>query len=185
DSQVLGTVSAAAGIGGVIGAVLISIWGGPKRRIRGVLGGMIGAGLSKMLFGLGRSIAVWAPTQGVSSLNFPLIGSCRGAILMDAIAPALQGRVFAAKSLVIQISSAIATMCSGPLADRLFEPAMQPGGVASPWLGTIFGSGAGAGTAVMYTACSLSLVLIGLWGLLNPRLRTFETWENTPQQHTA
>jgi len=37
DETALGIVAAALGIGGVIGSILMSTWGGPKRRIHGVL----------------------------------------------------------------------------------------------------------------------------------------------------
>ena len=47
SAQVLASTAAAAGIGGVTGAVLLSVWGGPKQRVTGMLAGFIGAGLSK------------------------------------------------------------------------------------------------------------------------------------------
>jgi hypothetical protein len=37
DTLALSTVEAALGIGGIVGGVLMSIWGGPKRKIHGVL----------------------------------------------------------------------------------------------------------------------------------------------------
>ncbi|MEM9978313.1 MAG: MFS transporter, partial [Cyanobacteria bacterium P01_D01_bin.2] len=102
------SISAAAGVGGVVGAIVLTLWGGPKRRIYGLLAGYTGAGVSKLVFGLGQSLSVWVPAQVCSSLNFPLIGSCRSALWMDKISPDIQGRVFAANALVTQLVSAIA-----------------------------------------------------------------------------
>lgn len=170
DPIVVASVSAAAGIGGVAGAVLLSLWGGPQRRIYGLLGGYIGAGISKMTFGLGQLPAVWVPAQVCSSLNFPLLGSCRSALWMDNISSESQGRVFAANSLVTQIASAIAVLLAGPLADRVLEPAMASGN----WLSPIFGSGPGAGMAILYFICSLALLLIGISGFWVPQLRAIE-----------
>ncbi|WP_225889340.1 hypothetical protein [Halomicronema hongdechloris] len=79
SATVLASTASAAGIGGVTGAILLSAWGGPKRRVTGMLAGFIGAGVSKTVFGLGRSPAVWLPAQVCSSLNFPLLGSSRAA----------------------------------------------------------------------------------------------------------
>ncbi|MEP0920131.1 hypothetical protein NC981_25385 [Leptolyngbya sp. DQ-M1] len=73
DAQILGTIASAAGLGGVSSALILSAWGGPKRHIHGVLLGMIGAGLSKTMFGLARMPSVWLPAQFCSSLNFPLL----------------------------------------------------------------------------------------------------------------
>ena len=171
SAQALASVSAAAGVGGVVGAVIVSLWGGPKRRVWGLLAGYIGAGLSKLVFGLGRSLTVWVPAQVCSSLNFPLLGSCRSAIWMDQITPDIQGRVFAANALATQMISAIAMLFAGPLADRWLGPAMMPGGAWSNWLSPVFGSGPGAGMAVLYTSCAVAMVLIGIGGFFIPSLK--------------
>ncbi|MEM1241268.1 MAG: MFS transporter [Cyanobacteria bacterium P01_H01_bin.26] len=168
------SISAAAGVGGVVGAIVLTLWGGPKRRVYGLLAGYIGAGVSKLVFGLGQSLSVWVPAQVCSSLNFPLIGSCRSALWMDKISPDIQGRVFAANALVTQLVSAIAILLSGPLADRYLEPAMVSDGIFAAWPGPIFGHGAGSGMAVLYTLCSLAILLIGVGGFLSSRLRTIE-----------
>ncbi|MEM1290231.1 MAG: MFS transporter [Cyanobacteria bacterium P01_H01_bin.162] len=171
SAQALASVAAAAGVGGVAGAVIVSLWGGPKRRVWGLLVGYMGAGLSKLVFGLGRSLTVWVPAQVCSSLNFPLLGSCRSALWMAQVAPDIQGRVFAANSLVTQVASILATGLAGPLADRLFEPAMMSNSGLANWLSPLFGSGAGAGMAVLYTACSAALLLLGISGFFVPSLR--------------
>ena len=41
DETILGTVASVTAIGGVAGGLMMSIWGGPKRKILGVLGGLI------------------------------------------------------------------------------------------------------------------------------------------------
>jgi MFS transporter, DHA3 family, macrolide efflux protein len=174
DARVLGSISAIAGIGGVTGAILLAVWGGPKRRIHGFLIGMIGAGLSKMVFGLGQVLLVWLPAQFCSSVNFPLKRSAEEAILLSKIAPDIQGRVFATRSMLIQMLSAIATLIAGPLADSIFEPAMMPDGQLAPILGSIVGTGAGAGMAVIYVLTALGLLLIGMGGYAIPSLRHIE-----------
>lgn len=174
SAQVLASAGAAAGIGGVTGSIVLSAWGGPKRRVTGLLAGFIGAGLSKMIFGLGRSPQVWLPAQVSSSLNFPLLGSSENALWMDNIPAAIQGRVFAANSLVVQGVSAVALLLAGPLADHLLEPAMMPGQPFANVFGAIFGSGFGSGMAVLYTLCALAMFLIGLGGVFIRSLRAIE-----------
>jgi hypothetical protein len=139
-----------------------------------VLLGFIGAGISKTAFGFGQAPIVWVPAQFCSSFHFPLLGSHQTAIWLAKVAPATQGRVFAAKSLVLQVVSAIATLIAGPLADRLFEPAMMPGGVLAPLFGGMFGTGAGAGMALLYVLSSACLLLVGVGGYALPALRGVE-----------
>ena len=78
--------------------------------------------------------------------------------------------MFAANALVIQLASMVAVL----LADRLFEPAMAPGGTLTSWLSPIFGSGAGAGMAFLYVLCSLLIVLVGSVGSLIDSLKKID-----------
>lgn len=172
--QALASISAAAGIGGVLGAIGLSLWGGPKRRIWGMLAGFMGAGVSKTVFGLGQLLRVWIPAQFCSSLNFPLLSSSETAIWMEKIAPEMQGRVFAANALVLQVVSAIAALIAGLLADRVFEPALMSGGRLTGLFGRIFGTGAGAGISLLYVLCSLAMILVGIVGFCLPKLRRIE-----------
>lgn len=174
NSEVLGFVSSAAGIAGITGAVMVSVWGGPKRRIHGVLGGAIGAGLSKTVFALGQSLSIWIPAQFCSSLNFPVLTSSSTAIWLAKTAPEVQGRVFAAQSLGLGFVSVIATAIAGPLADRVFEPAMRSGGALAPLFGGIFGTDPGSGMALLYAIASIGLILVGIGGYAWPMVREVE-----------
>lgn len=173
NAAVLASTSVAAGVGGVTGAVLVSLWGGPKRRIQGLLNGMIGAGISKTFFGLGQSPKVWIPAQCSSSLNFPLLSSSEDALWFTNVTPAIQGRVFAASALILQACSAIATLIAGPLADRIFEPTVQSGGMLAPF-GELFGTEEGAGIALLYVLCAIGMLLMGIVGYTLPALRNIE-----------
>lgn len=170
DTFLLGNLAAAAGFGGVTGGIIMSIWGGFKIKIKGVLWGMMGAGLSKILFGLGRSGWIWIPAQFCSSCNFPLNGSSDDAIWLTKVAPHIQGRVFAARSLLLQFISAFGLLIAGPLADNIFAPALLEGGR----LAGIFGTGAGAGIALLYVICAVCMLVVGLVGFYIPELRNVE-----------
>jgi MFS transporter, DHA3 family, macrolide efflux protein len=175
NTLVLGSLASAAGLGGVMGAIIVSAWGGFKWKIKGVLLGMIGAGISKIVFGLGRSAWVWIPAQFCSSLNFPLNGSSDNAIWLAKVAPNVQGRVFGARSLVFQIASAVAYLIAGPLADNVFTPALSAGHSFFHVFERLFGTGTGAGIALLYVICALCMLLVGLIGLTLPLVRDIES----------
>jgi len=164
NSQVVGAIFSAAGVGGVTGAVVLSAWGGTKRRVKGMLAGFMGAGMAKTVFGLGQSLQVWLPAQFCSSLNFPLLGSSETALWMEGTPPELQGRVFAANALVLELVSAIATLIAGPLSDYILEPAMRSQSILSYVFAPIFGTEAGAGMALLYVICAISMIIIGIGG---------------------
>jgi MFS transporter, DHA3 family, macrolide efflux protein len=171
NATILGQIASAAGIGGVTGAVIIVTWGGFKRQIQGVLFSFVCAGISKIIFGFGQTPLIWIPAQFCSSMSFPLLESSDTAIWLAKVAPDVQGRVFAARSLLMEIITLSTTLIAGPLTDRVFEPAFHPGGILSSSLGGIFGTSAGAGMAFLYVLTSFGLLLVGLCGSAFPSLR--------------
>ncbi len=162
NARILGTILSAAG--GVLGASIVSIWGGPKRRIRGFVLGMAGAGASKIVFAFGQALSIWIPAQFCSSFNFPILGSSNEAMWLAKVPPEVQGRVFATRAVIVQLASAIGLSIAGPLADRVFEPAMQPSGFLAAIFGPIIGTGAGAGMALLYAISALGLLLVAVGG---------------------
>jgi len=171
SAQVLANTATAAGVGGVAGAIVLSVWGGPRQKINGMLAGFIGAGLSKTVFGLGLSPHVWVPAQFCSSLHFPLLGSSETAIWMTQIGPAQQGRVFAANALVLQVASAGAALIAGPLAERVLEPALVSTGSFAYLFGSVARTGPGAGMALLFVLCALAMAGVGLAGYRVAALR--------------
>ncbi len=174
DATVLGIVQSIMGIGGVVGSVVLSIWGGPKRRVHGVLAGM-GFGMSGMiLMGLGRDIYVWSLAAFISLLFIPIINGSNQAIWQVKVAPDVQGRVFATRALIAQISVPVAMLLSGPLADYYFEPAMMGGGGLESVFGWLVGTGPGAGMALMFVIAGLCGVSIGFGSYASKAVRDVE-----------
>ena len=151
NELILGTVQSALGIGGLVGGLVLATWGGPKRRIHGVLLGFIGSNLLGLVpLGLGQGVVIWSVAAFLILFFIPVINGSNQALWQAKVAPDVQGRVFATRRLIAQIS--------GPLADRVFEPAMQGDTLLSQTLGPIFGTGPGAGMALL-------IVIVGLFGI--------------------
>ncbi|MEO0375160.1 MAG: MFS transporter [Cyanobacteria bacterium P01_A01_bin.17] len=180
SSEALAAVSSMAGIGGVTSAVLISLWGGPKRRVSGMLTGFIGAGLAKIVFGLGQSLRIWLPAQFFSSMSFPLILGSEMSLWSLATPAAVQGRVFASHILTYDLVSVPITFIAGPLSDTVFEPAMQSSAAMQAVFGPIVGTGPGAGMALLFSGSAMICFLVGALSWRLPRLRGLEEEEKQP-----
>lgn len=174
DSEILGLVTTVAGVGGVVGAVVISIWGGFKNRVTGMLNGFIGAGLGKVVLGLGTSSLIWLPAQFFATMNVPLFLSSSNAIWYQKVPSELQGRVLSADHLVGLVVSAVSTLAGGFLADRVFEPAMQSGGFLAPIFGGLFGTTSGAGIALFYVITAFWMMSVGIMGYFFTQLQQVE-----------
>ncbi len=175
NELVLGSAQSIGAMGGIVGGLLLSFWGGPKRRVNGVLGGMILMSLFGTLpMGLGRSLFWWATAGVMNGLVLPVLNGSNQAIWQSKVPPDIQGRVFAVRRLIAQISTPIAMLSAGPLADRLFEPAMASRGVLAETFGWLVGTGPGAGMALMFVISGLLGAVVGLGGFLFPAVRNVE-----------
>jgi hypothetical protein len=74
----------------------------------------------------------------------------------------------------VMVTSPIGYLLGALLADYVFEPAMKQGGSLVPVFGGLFGTGAGAGMALLYVFCAICMLLIGLVGYAFPVLRDVE-----------
>lgn len=176
DQLVLGTVQSIGGIGGVLGGLLLSVWGGPRRKVDGVLGGFILESLFGVLvIGLGRGIVLWAAGLFFSGFMLPILNGSSQAIWQAKVAPDVQGRVFSVRRLIAQITAPLAMLLAGPLADYVFEPAMMPGGAWAGTFGGLVGTGPGAGISLIFIIAGLSGALVGLAGYAIPVIRDVET----------
>jgi hypothetical protein len=159
----LGSVQSAGAIGGAVGGLLLIVWGGPKRRIRGVLiGCLLSSLLGTSLMGLGRTLTVWALANFLGDFLTPIIDGSDQAIWQAKVAPDVQGRVFATRMLTSQITIPVGMLLAGPLADYILEPAMMPGGRLVSAFGWLVGTGPGAGMALIFVLAGL---LAGLFSV--------------------
>ncbi|MFA7330450.1 MAG: MFS transporter [Candidatus Delongbacteria bacterium] len=150
-APLLAALESAAGAGSVAGGLLLAVWGGFRRRIWTVQGGMLLTGLGVLLFGLTPSgLTVWA----LSCLLLVTVaaGLCNGAllaILQSRVDPALQGRVFSLLGSLSQGAAPLGLALAGPAADL-------------------------AGLRPIFVTGGLVCALCGVGGLLSPALRQVE-----------
>jgi MFS family permease len=187
----LATVMTAGAIGGVLGGLLLSGWGGPKRRVHGVLIGItltmlfsavlmgfgfkLGSLVQITLFGVTGVGFVWALANFSGPLFITILNGSNQAIWQSKVPPDVQGRVFSARFFIATITTPIGMLIAGPLADNLMEPAMLD---ATSTLGSIFGSlvgnQAGSGMALIYLFTGILGIIGGLSGYLFPAIRNVE-----------
>ncbi|MFG6101393.1 MFS transporter [Leptothoe sp. EHU-05/26/07-4] len=174
NTTAVGTLFSCFGAGGLLGGVILSIWGGPKRRIHGLL---IADAISKtglIMLALAQQTYVRLGAALVGGFCLPFSGSCSEAIWQSKIEPEKQGRVFAARFLLSRLVTPLGAMIAGPLADYAFEPAMQPGGALTKPFGNVLGVGLGAGMALQMLLFASLGVLISLGGYGVRSLRQVE-----------
>jgi DHA3 family macrolide efflux protein-like MFS transporter len=175
NQMILGSVESAGAIGGVIGGLAMSAWGGPSRRVHGVLLGWFCAGLvGDMVLGLGQALPTWAVGAFLGAFFVPIINGSNQAIWQAKVAPDVQGRVFTARQFIAWLVMPISQLLAGPLVDHVLEPAMAESGSLAPVFGWLVGTGTGAGIGLLFACTGLLAALTGLSGYLFPVVRNAE-----------
>lgn len=176
NEGILSIVTAMAGVGSIVGGIAMSVWGGPKRRVYGVLFGWLFSSLfGTVILGLGQGLLIWIIGALGESLAIAPVNASNQAIWQSKVPPELQGRVFSARSLIAQISTPLTMLIAGPLADYVFEPAMREGGALTGIFGGVVGVGPGAGMGLMFVFTGLFTGLVAVIGYLTPAVRNVET----------
>lgn len=180
DSTLLGTMLSFFGLGGLLGGLTLSIWGGPRRRIHGVLIAFSIWQMGLVVLALAQTAITQIGTAFVCGFCAPFTSSCGQAIWRSKVQPEVQGRVFATRFLLTHLATPLGAVIAGPLADHIFEPAMVPGMPLAMALGGLFGSGAGAGMSLQITVFASLGVAVTLGGYGIPKLRRIEDEEILP-----
>jgi MFS family permease len=172
--DVVGYVDSIGGLGMLVGTLVMSAWGGPKRRIYGIFAAELLAGLSTLLLGLRPSIPLIANAGFGMMLGMPLSAGCSQAIWQTKVAPNVQGRVFAIRSMIAFSIMPVSYAIAGPLAEGVFEPLMAEGGSLASVVGQVIGVGPGRGIGLIFVLAGALYVLAALIILIHPRIRRLE-----------
>jgi MFS family permease len=175
-AEVLGIVQMVSGSGMLGGSMLISAWGGPKRkRINAVIGFIALGGLGLLLAGLRASAISIGLGLFLLMFTVPLASAPSQAIFQTKVATDVQGRVFAIRSMIARSAMPLAYLIAGPLADRIFNPLLEEGGgLANTFIGDIIGVGAGRGIGLIFVISGTILLLASMIAFADPHIRNVE-----------
>ncbi len=172
--EMLGYLASVVGVGMLLGTLVMSAWGGPKRRIHGVLAFLILSGVFQMLLGLRPSLVLIAIAGFGAMFTSPIINASSQAIWQSKVAPDVQGRVFAVRRMIAWSAIPLAYILAGPLADRVFNPLLVEGGALASSVGLVVGVGPGRGTGLLFIISGLLSILVATGGYIYPRVRRLE-----------
>jgi DHA3 family macrolide efflux protein-like MFS transporter len=123
NESALATVLSTGAVGGIVGGVILSLWGGTKRRIHNVLLGGVGACLLGIIWlGLGHIVIIWAIGSFFFAFFEPFVEGGNLAIWQVKVPADVQGRVFSARHLLVQIPYLFGILVAGYLAEAIAIP---------------------------------------------------------------
>ncbi|MGC4890936.1 amino acid adenylation domain-containing protein [Micromonospora sp. DT227] len=168
-------VALAEAVGAVLGGVLMSLWGGPrKRRMIGVLIGNLGTAIGCVLIGLDASIVMICVGFCWLAMAMTTAQSIYATIVQVKVPQRFHGRVFSLNQTISWSTLPIGFALLAPAATALFEPMLAPGGSLAGSVGEVIGTGPGRGIGFAYVCFGVILILITLGGFGIRLLRRFD-----------
>jgi len=147
----LGWMNSAWGVGAVLGGLLLSVWGGFRRRVVTVLMGIVGLGVGVLLVGLTPATAFPLALVGLffgATMNSLCNGSAF-ALLQQVVAPDMQGRVLTLVMSLCNGMTPLSMAIAGPVADAV-------------------------GVRTLYVVGGVAQILLGVSGFLVPAIMHLE-----------
>lgn len=156
----LALLESSAGIGILVGGIVLSLWGGFKRKIYTLLMGIIGVGFGVGAAGLLPAHMFYAaiPSFLFVGLMIPMTDGPITAIFQSCVAPGMQGRVFALLASFVSLSSPLGLAVAGPVSDLL-------------------------GIQVWFIIAGILCIAVGIYGFLSPAILHIE--DNHVATHEA
>jgi MFS transporter, DHA3 family, macrolide efflux protein len=117
----LAWVESASGIGIILGGVILSVWGGFRRRILTSLLGLVGIAVGTILIGTAPSSLFSLVIGGmfIVGMMMPFTNGPIMAVVQAIVAPEMQGRVFTLVGSLAAAMSPLGLVVAGPLSDAI------------------------------------------------------------------
>jgi DHA3 family macrolide efflux protein-like MFS transporter len=117
----LGLLEGFLGLGMLAGGVILSLWGGFKRRIYTTMAGFVVLGIGLLVMGLAPAGLFVIALAGVLviGLAVPLVDGPMMAILQASVDPNIQGRVFSLMGSLVGLAAPVGLILAGPISDWL------------------------------------------------------------------
>jgi DHA3 family macrolide efflux protein-like MFS transporter len=136
----LATLESFSGIGFIVGGLILSAWGGFKRRILTSLVGLFAMGAGCLVMGLlpPSAFVLAVATMLYLGIINPIVNGPLLAAVQAAVSPEMQGRVFTLINTMAAGMSPIGLIIAGPISDKLgVQTWFIIGGVVTGLMGVV------------------------------------------------
>lgn len=119
DAIHFATLNTTLGLGFVVGGIILSIWGGFKRRIYTAVAGLAGMSVGALIIALAPADSYWLAVVGMGIFGIlnPIANGPFMAIMQAVVAPEMQGRFFTVMMTMSQGMMPLGLLLAGPVAD--------------------------------------------------------------------
>lgn len=173
-SEALGLVLSCGAVGGLVGAALLLFMPLQRQLMVAVLAADVVLSVFVLLAGATRSTVWWCTCAFVALLCASASSACARALWMRKTPQSARGSIFAWTGSLGLLATCGVLLVGGPLAERVLEPALAPGGAWAEGVGAWVGVGKGRGIGLLFIVCGAASGMVSLAALASPRLRRLD-----------
>lgn len=177
----LGLQYSLGGVGLLIGGIVLTAWGGPRRQIDGVLLFTGLGGVLLALHGIRPSFLLIAVCGFFMFMTLPVADASNTSLWQRKVPNHLLGRCVAIRQVLLNLATAIGFASAGPLADHLFEPLLHTDGALAGSVGALIGTGPGRGIGLIFVLLGTLMSLVSLRAWFIPAVRGLDDLEDYEQ----
>jgi MFS transporter, DHA3 family, macrolide efflux protein len=160
DSQTLGRALTIMASGMLFSSFLIGIFSKTKRQLLILSVSLSLSGIFYASLGVTTNILFIIVTGFLFFFTLPFINTSLDVLIRKNVENQMQGRVWSIVSLISQLGMVIAFCISGVLADFVFNPLFQHGGLFASGPGKLIGAGPGRGIGFMFFLSGIFIFFI-------------------------
>jgi DHA3 family macrolide efflux protein-like MFS transporter len=179
SSAQLGVQYAIGGFGLLIGSGVIAAWGGPRKRVQGILGSTAIAGLSLATHGFRPSLLLISAAGFILFATIPIVAASSNSLFQTKIPSAFQGRIFAIQLMIGHTVTILGYCLAGPLATHIFEPLLLRNGPLSTSLGMLIGVGPQRGLGLLFIVLGSMMFVSSIIAYSVPEIRHLDDVSDT------
>ena len=168
NQQILGLVESAVALGLLAGSLLMTVLKPVKNKGKVIFITCAAVFSGNIVQSLTVQPWLWCAAGFGSYLMAVVMNANLTAVVREQVPIEMQGRVFSAKDTLQNCSIPLGLFLGGMLADRVFEPFMAADSPLQRVLSRFFGTGAGAGIAVIFFLAGCIGMTLSLTRLRKP-----------------
>ena len=161
--KVVGTSQSIQATGILIGSLFIGLFGSKNNNVKILAISLFLGGIFFANIGISTNIFFITMAGFLFFATLPFINTPIEVLIRKNIDNRKQGRVWSIISNVTYLGSIMAFAVAGILADKIFNPLFEPGGLFVENLGRIIGIGNGRGIALIFIISGIMIVAISFF----------------------
>lgn len=174
SAKTTGISQSVSASGMILGSLFTGFFGSRYRHAKILSVSLFVSGIFFSCMGLSSHIVLITLAGFLFFASLPFINTSIEVLIRKNIDNEKQGRVWSLVSMVSYPGSLMAFAVAGFLADRIFNPLLEPGGMLADTAGLLVGTGNGRGIALLFVISGLMISAIALCIRRNRAIRGLE-----------